>query len=73
MSNYPCKNCPDRYPACHDHCEKYKEAKVLDQKRRNIDRGNKDAYVYTMERMAQNSDFNRKKRSGGRLTYSKKG
>lgn len=22
-----CKDCPDRYPACHDQCEKFKEAK----------------------------------------------
>lgn len=21
----PCKGCPDRYPACHDHCKKYGE------------------------------------------------
>ena len=21
--NAPCKGCPDRYPACHDHCERY--------------------------------------------------
>lgn len=21
--NAPCKNCPDRYPACHDKCQKY--------------------------------------------------
>lgn len=20
-----CKNCSDRHPACHDHCERYKE------------------------------------------------
>ena len=22
--NAPCKDCPDRHTACHDHCEKYK-------------------------------------------------
>lgn len=22
-----CHDCKDRYPACHDHCEKYKKAK----------------------------------------------
>ena len=25
MLKAPCKNCNDRYLACHDHCEKYKE------------------------------------------------
>lgn len=24
----PCKDCPDRYIACHDHCEKYKTWKT---------------------------------------------
>jgi hypothetical protein len=24
----PCKDCADRHPACHSHCEKYKEWKV---------------------------------------------
>lgn len=30
----PCKNCPDRYLGCHDHCERYLEDKKkrLDQK-----------------------------------------
>ena len=21
----PCRGCPDRYPACHDHCQKYQQ------------------------------------------------
>lgn len=24
----PCKDCADRHPACHSHCEKYKEWKA---------------------------------------------
>lgn len=24
----PCKDCPDRYTACHDHCDKYKAWKA---------------------------------------------
>lgn len=23
-----CRDCTGRYPACHDHCEKYKQAKA---------------------------------------------
>lgn len=23
MKGSPCKGCADRYPACHDHCERY--------------------------------------------------
>lgn len=26
MAGKYCKDCKERYPACHDHCEKYKEA-----------------------------------------------
>ena len=44
MMNAPCKNCPDRYPACHGHCEKYQtwlaeyrkgEAAIKEWKTRN--------------------------------------
>jgi len=32
-----CLNCPDRHPACHDKCEKYKAAKeVWEAKKRSI-------------------------------------
>lgn len=27
--NFPCtKDCPERYPGCHDHCDKYKTARA---------------------------------------------
>lgn len=25
-----CKDCPDRYPGCHDHCEKYQSRRAAD-------------------------------------------
>lgn len=28
MNVAPCKDCVERYEACHDHCEKYKEWKA---------------------------------------------
>ena len=28
----PCKGCADRYPACHDHCERFKEYKEIREK-----------------------------------------
>ena len=40
----PCKNCPDRYPACHDSCEKY-----IDYKAKRSEQ-----YVYTVNK---NSDY----------------
>lgn len=32
--NAPCKGCPDRYPACHDHCPKYQEYHAQCEERR---------------------------------------
>lgn len=26
-----CKDCTDRYPACHDHCERYRTEKATEQ------------------------------------------
>lgn len=28
MVKLPCKDCPNRHPACHDTCSKYQEAKA---------------------------------------------
>lgn len=33
MLKPPCKDCPDRHLACHDHCEKYK---AFDAERKRI-------------------------------------
>ena len=73
MPNYPCKNCPNRYLACHDHCEKYKAIKAQEQKYKDANRGKKEAYMYTIENSRKTHDFNVKKKREGRMTYSKKG
>jgi hypothetical protein len=28
----PCKDCTERYTACHDHCEKFKKYKAIREK-----------------------------------------
>lgn len=28
----PCKDCTDRYTACHDHCNRFKEYKAIREK-----------------------------------------
>lgn len=28
----PCKNCEEKYIACHDHCKKFKEYKAMREK-----------------------------------------
>lgn len=37
MLKAPCKDCPDRYLGCHDHCDKYKafdvERKAIQEQR----------------------------------------
>lgn len=73
MPNYPCKGCQDRYPACHDHCEKYKEIKALELKRKNAERGKQEADTYTIMNTMKVRDYNEKKKRVGRFTYSKKG
>lgn len=39
----PCKGCPDRYPGCHDHCDKYQEWKAKYQEGK--ERSQKDRYT----------------------------
>lgn len=75
MPNYPCRYCvpPKRHPACHDTCKEFRDAKALEQERKNAERGRKEATQYTMENMMKTNNFNVKKKREGRLTYSKKG
>ena len=40
-----CKDCPDRYPACHDKCEKYKTAKAEWDERRELIKAEKSKAV----------------------------
>lgn len=49
-----CKDCPDRYPACHDRCEKYIQAKKDLQER-------KDMILKAMQKDAVYMDYKRKK------------
>lgn len=49
-----CKDCPDRHPACHDHCEKYIQAKKDLQER-------KDMILKAMQKDAIYMDYKRKK------------
>lgn len=34
LTKFPCKDCPDRKPACQSHCEKYLSAKEVHEKQR---------------------------------------
>ena len=49
-----CKDCPDRYPACHDRCDKYQEAKRKVQEE-------KEKLLTAMKNDAVYADYKRKK------------
>lgn len=36
MLKAPCKDCPDRYFGCHDHCEKFKEYAIERKRVRDL-------------------------------------
>lgn len=44
---FTCKGCPDRYPGCHDHCDKYKREKAEYEKRKAELEADREARIYT--------------------------
>lgn len=59
---FPCKNCPDRYPACHDKCEKYQKVKVARDEKREAIWKDKQNDVYTIARVLDKKDRAAKRR-----------
>ncbi len=56
IRNKPCYGCPDRYPACSDHCQK-PEFLALKEKRekfREEQRGNSELLDYTIRKIRKN-------------------
>ena len=45
----PCLNCPDRYPACHDHCDRYKEWKEIHERKRAAARDQDEHEIVSYE------------------------
>lgn len=42
-----CKDCEERHTACHDHCEKYKQAKAaMEDRKKQIEDGRKKDKEY---------------------------
>ena len=51
---FPCKNCPDRKPACHDTCKKYQECakkKKIERDGKSRDSTIKSDVIYRIDRM----------------------
>lgn len=46
----PCLNCPDRYPACHDHCDRYGEWKEIHERIREAAREQDQGDIVNYER-----------------------
>ena len=52
----PCKNCPDRYPACSDHCKKpeYRKWRAELELIRKREREYSDLWGYTAKEIRKN-------------------
>lgn len=68
---WPCKECTERYPACHDSCERYLAVKAKNQAIEDKLRKDKDAYAHTIEHVLKNSNYVAQNRKKGRFTYGK--
>lgn len=67
MVQYPCKNCTDdRYPGCHDHCEKYLRVKQRNDAVKEAKRRDHDINDYIVGVIQKNRDSERKRRSRDR-------
>lgn len=67
--SFPCKDCADRYPGCHDHCERYKAEKARIKKYEADLIGNKDCYDYECRRVFKDKDTIMKRKRSGRYTW----
>lgn len=63
---FPCKDCPDRYPGCHDHCEQYKAAKAeYDRCKARAD-ADREVRLYTEHGILRSRDKNAKRKKAWR-------
>lgn len=66
MTEYPCrKDCQERYPACHDRCERYQSIK-----RKNLEEHNKIMSKKIQEKRADAVKFEGFKRMSEKSTNS---
>lgn len=54
--NAPCKDCPDRHPNCHSHCEAYQEYDAFN-KAKNEQRILKNIGIYEMSHRKAKGHF----------------
>lgn len=64
--NYPCKNCTERYRACHDTCEKYLAVKRKNDAINEARRKDRDIDEYIIGMIRRNRDHEVKRRQKDR-------
>lgn len=63
---YPCRNCTERYRACHDSCEKYLAVKEKNDAAKDARRKDFDITEYTVGMIRKNRDFESKNKNRNR-------
>lgn len=63
---FTCKDCPDRYPGCHDHCKKYKREKEIWDKQKIEDAKEKEIADYICHINAERYDTHVKNKKTNR-------
>lgn len=62
---FPCKNCPKRYPGCHDKCEDYQKAKHENDSARKALQSKRNIEAYSIDLIRDRRDrFARHRRDG---------
>ena len=66
---FPCKDCPKRYPGCHDKCPEYQEAKSKNDAAREAEHARKQREAYTIDTIRDRRARMAKKRRGRSGVY----
>ena len=59
-----CMGCTDRYPGCHGHCDRYQEAKLINEKRKHDEYLKNQASMYLYKHVGNVLDDQAKRRKG---------
>lgn len=51
-----CKNCQERYPGCHDHCERYKEERAEYDRLKAIENRDRTVRQYICDEHRKHAD-----------------
>ena len=54
-NTFKCKDCVERTPGCHDHCEKYDEGKAKYENLKNAVEGDREVRAYAKKQVLRNT------------------